>query len=88
MDDGNAAPPAQSPPPPPRPPRTPPPARGPVGRPPVRRHRPSPNDGVPPDDNPTEILELDEPYDDLYDEEIEGDYRDDEDYDDYDDYED
>src|SRR5690606_25478046 len=36
----------------------------------------------------TEILELDEPYDDLYDEEIEGDYRDDEDYDDYDDYED
>lgn len=88
MDDGNAAPPAQSPPPPPRPPRTPPPARGPVGRPPVRRHRPSPNDGVPPDDNPTQIFELEEPYDDLYDEEIEGDYRDDEDYDDYDDYED
>lgn len=49
------------------------------------RRRPSPNDGVPPDNNPTEILELDEPYDDLYDEEIEGEYRDyDEDYDDYD----
>ncbi len=55
----------------------------PAGRPPGRRRRPTPNDGVPPDDNPTEVFELHEPYDDLYDEEIEGDYRGYEDYDDY-----
>ncbi|EHK83182.1 endolytic transglycosylase MltG [Saccharomonospora azurea] len=54
----------------------------------MRRRRPSPNDGVPPDDNPTQIFELEEPYDDLYDEEIEGDYGDDDDYgyDGYDEY--
>ncbi len=60
-------------------------ADGAQGRPPARRRRPSPNDGVPPDENPTQVIELDEPYDDLYDEEIEGEFGD---YDDYDEYED
>ncbi|WP_024873670.1 endolytic transglycosylase MltG [Saccharomonospora piscinae] len=54
----------------------------PPGRPPRRRRRPSPNDGVPPDENPTEVLRLDDDaYDDLYDEELGYDGRDD--YDDY-----
>ncbi|QBQ60097.1 putative aminodeoxychorismate lyase [Saccharomonospora xinjiangensis] len=80
LDDGPAPYPPQA-----QPPQPPPPVRR-AGRPPVRRRRPSPNDGVPADDNPTEILELDEPYDDLYDEEIEGDRRGyDDDYEYYDD---